>query len=100
MLTNHYLSKKISDASFSEIIRQLQYKSQYKGKYFYQVDTYYKSSQTCSRCDNIDSSYKDLSKRIYKCSHCKIEIDRDLNASNNIMFEGLKLYMKENLSSI
>ena len=88
------LSSKINDATFSEIIRQLQYKAKYKGKYFYQINTYYPSSQICSRCDNQDKSYKDLTKREYKCTKCNQKLDRDLNASINIMFEGLKLYMK------
>ena len=95
MLKNHNLSKKISDASFNEIIRQLQYKSKYKNKLFYQVDTYYPSSQECSVCGNIDRKYKSLLERVYKCCKCHNEMDRDLNSSINIMYEGMKLYMKE-----
>ena len=88
------LSSKINDATFSEIIRELQYKSKYKGKVFYQINTYYPSSQICSRCDNQDKRYKDITRREYKCTKCGEELDRDLNASINIMFEGLKLYME------
>ena len=87
------LSSKINDATFSEIVRQLQYKSKFKGKEFYQVNTYYPSSQICSRCNFQDRKYKDLTLREYKCTKCNQEIDRDLNASINIMFEGLKIYM-------
>lgn len=94
MLKNKKLSKSIQDASFNEIIRQLQYKSKNKGKYFYQIDTFYPSSQTCSVCGNIDDKYKDLKMRKYCCCNCNNTLDRDLNASINIMFEGLKLYMK------
>ena len=90
------LSSKIQDATFSEILRQLSYKSKYKGKEFYQINTYYPSSQICCRCTNQNKEYKDLTKREYQCIKCGQEIDRDLNASINIMFEGLKLYM-ENL---
>ena len=90
-----HLSKNINDATFSEILKQLEYKSKEKGKYFYKIDTYYPSSQTCSICENIDKKYKDLNERIYKCKCCHNEIDRDLNASINIMFEGLKLYIKK-----
>ena len=93
--TKTKLSKKINDATLSEILRQLQYKSDFKGKKFYQVDTFYPSSQVCSRCDHRDIKYKDLKERTYKCSECNLEMDRDLNASINIMFEGLKLYMKD-----
>ena len=94
MLKEHNLSKKISDASFYEIIRQLEYKSKFKGKLFYQIDTYYPSSQECSVCGNIDKKYKNLNEREYKCSKCQNKINRDVNASINIMFEGLKLYME------
>lgn len=93
MIMNTKLSKSISDASFSEIIRQIKYKSQNKGKYMYQVDTYYPSSQICSRCGNQDNKYKDIQYRNYECKICKNNLDRDFNASVNIMFEGLKQYM-------
>ena len=93
MLQNKNLSKNIIDVSFYEIIRQLQYKSKNKGKYFYQIDTFYPSTQMCSVCSNIDSKYKDLKEREYYCCNCKNTLDRDLNASINIMFEGLKLHM-------
>ena len=95
MLKEHNLSKKINDASFYEIIRQLQYKCKYKNKFFYQVDKYYPSSQECSVCGNIDKKYKNLNERKYKCCKCHNEIDRDLNSSINIMYEGIKIYMKE-----
>ena len=94
MLGNKELSMKISDASFHEIIRQLEYKCKYKNKLFYQIDTYYPSSQECHVCGNINKRYKRLNERMYKCSKCQNTIDRDLNVSINIMFEGLKLYMK------
>lgn len=95
-----HLSKNICDATFSEILKQLEYKSKEKGKYFYKIDAYYPSSQACSVCENIDKKYKDLNERIYKCKCCHNKIDRDLNASINIMFEGLKLYMKEAIEQI
>ena len=95
MIMTKTLSKSIADASFSEILRQLIYKSKYKHKYFYQIDTYYPSSQECSYCGNIDKKYKDIKERVYKCQKCGSVVDRDLNASMNIQYEGLKLYMKE-----
>ena len=89
------LSTKINDATFSEILRQLSYKAKFKGKKFYQINTYYPSSQICSRCDNQDKKYKNLNEREYICTKCGMELDRDFNASINIMFEGLKLYMED-----
>ena len=88
------LSTKINDATFSEIIRQLSYKAKFKGKKFYQINNYYPSSQICSKCDNQDKKYKNLNEREYKCIECGQVLDRDFNASINIMFEGLKLYME------
>ena len=43
---------------------------------------------------SIDSKYKDLKEREYQCCNCDSTLDRDLNASINIMFEGLKLHLK------
>lgn len=94
------LSKNINDACFNEIIRQLEYKSKFKGKQFYQIYDYYPSSQTCSRCNNQDKKYKNLNERIYNCTKCYLKLDRDLNASINIMFEGLKMYIKNNKRNI
>ena len=93
------LSKNINDACFNEILRQLDYKSRFKGKLFYQIYDYYPSSQTCSGCDNQDKKYKNLNERIYECTKCHLKLDRDLNASINIMFEGIKMYI-EKLSKI
>ena len=94
MIMNNNLSKSISDASFSKIIKQIKYKSENKGKYTYQVDTYYPSSQICSRCGHQNKKYKDIKYRTYECKVCNTTFDRDYNASVNIMFEGLKQYMK------
>ena len=98
MLEKKIISKSISDVSFYEILRQLQYKSNWKGKYFYQINTHYPSSRTCSVCGNIDKKYKDLKYRTYKCESCSNNMDKNLNASINIMFEGLKLHMKKIIS--
>lgn len=95
MIMKKTLSKELTDASFSEIIRQLEYKSKFKGKQFYQIDTYYPSSQVCSVCGKRDKKYKDIKERKYVCTNCHSELDRDLNASINIMFEGLKLFMNK-----
>ncbi len=93
--TSKTLTKNILDSTFHEIIRQLEYKSTLKGKYFYKVDSYYPSSQICSHCGHRDESYRDISKREYDCKECGNRIDRDLNASINIMFEGVVKYMRE-----
>ena len=95
MLKNHNLAKSISDASLSEIVRQLEYKSKWKGKKIYKIDTFYPSSQICNKCDYKNEKIKDLSIRNYICPNCGCYLDRDYNSALNIMYEGLKLYMKE-----
>ena len=95
MVKNHHLAKVIEDASFSEIIRQLEYKTKWKGKKLYKINTFYPSSQICSHCGYKNPLLKNLSIREYNCPNCNYELDRDYNASVNIMFEGLKLYMNE-----
>ena len=95
MVKNHHLAKAIEDASFSEIIRQLEYKTKWKGKKLYKIDTFYPSSQICSNCGYKNPLLKNLYIREYNCPNCDCELDRDYNASVNIMFEGLKRYMNE-----
>ena len=86
------LRKEISNATFSEIIRILKYKSLWLNKIFIQVSPYYPSSQICSRCGNRNEEMKDIRVRELKCSKCGLEIERDYNASINILNEGLRCY--------
>ena len=90
---NHkHLRKEITNATFSEIIRILKYKCLWLNKIFIQISPYYASSQICSRCKNKENIMKDIRVREYKCSKCGLEIERDYNASINILNEGLKCY--------
>ena len=86
---NKKLRKAITNSTMSDIIRRLKYKSEWLGKEFYQVPEYYASSQICSRCGAKNKQMKDIKKREYECSECGLVIERDLNASINIMSEGL-----------
>ena len=94
MSKNHNLAKSIIDASFNMICNMLKWKTTIQGKYYYQVDTFYPSSKTCSRCGSKTDITNNLSVRKWTCKNCGNENDRDINASINIMFEGLKLYYK------
>ena len=90
---NHkHLRKEITNATFNEIIRILKYKCLWLNKIFIQVSSYYASSQICSRCKNKENIMKDIRVREYKCSKCGLEMERDYNASINILNEGLKCY--------
>ena len=91
-------NKRLSDASFSKLCSLIEWKSKIKGKYYYKIDTYYPSSQICSYCGYRNKNIKDLSIREYDCPKCGTHNDRDINASLNILLEGLKLHY--NLESI
>ena len=91
MLKNHKLAKAISDVSWYEFCRQLEYKCLWHDKKFVQINTYFASSQICSNCGYKNSNIKDLDIREYDCPKCGIHHDRDINAATNILNEGLKL---------
>ena len=94
MSQNHYIAKNLLDASFRKICEKLSWKCRRKGKYYYQINTYYPSSKICSRCGYKNEVVKNLSVREWKCEECGSNHDRDINASINIMFEGLKYCFK------
>ena len=97
MLKNHKLAKSISDVSWSEFVRQLEYKANWYGRKIVKVPTFYPSSKTCSSCGNIKETLT-LSERIYYCECCGLEIDRDYNASINILRKGLEILREEKVS--
>ena len=87
MVKNHRLAKAVEDASFSELRRQLEYKTAKTGARLHFVDRWYPSSKTCSNCGSVKAKLS-LTERTYKCEHCGLTIDRDLNAAINIMVAG------------
>ena len=87
---NSTRNKRIGDVSWSEFRRMLTYKSQLYGKDLSIIDRYYPSSQICHVCGHRDGK-KSESIRSWICSKCHSELDRDINASINILNEGLKL---------
>ncbi len=83
MLKNHRLARALSDASLSEIHRQLEYKAKWYGVELRKADRFYPSSKACSECGNIKTSLS-LCERSYHCEECGLVIDRDLNAAINL----------------
>ena len=90
--SNHHLAKAVLDASFNKICELLKWKTELQGKYYYQVDTFYPSSKMCSHCGSKTEVTNNLSIRSWECTNCGNKNDRDINASINIMFEGLRIY--------
>ncbi len=85
-------NKSLSDACVSTFLSLMEWKCKIKGKIYYKINTYYPSSQICSHCGYKNSKLKDLSIREYDCPECGSHNDRDINASLNILLEGLKLH--------
>ena len=89
MMQNHKLSKSIQELSLFEFRCQLEYKCKWYGRQLIIIDRFYPSSKTCHNCGYI---YKDLklSDREWICPQCGKKIDRDYNASLNILTKGLR----------
>ena len=85
MIKNHKLAKSIADVSWFEFRRQLEYKCAWKGRELIIAPSNYASSQLCSNCGNKSSQTKDLSCRTYVCPVCGMVMDRDINASKNLL---------------
>ena len=82
-------NKRIDDVSWSEFRRMITYKSQWYGKQLVIIDRYYPSSQICYYCGYRDGK-KSEDIRNWVCPNCHSELDRDINASINILNEGLR----------
>lgn len=96
MVKNKRLAKAISDSSWSRFTAMLRYKANWYGKQLVKIDRWFPSSKTCSNCgEKVDQL--PLSIRTWTCTHCHTELDRDHNASLNILREGLRLIKQEPL---
>ena len=91
------LRKEILNSTFGKIIRILEYKCKWEEKTIIKVSPYYSSSQICSHCNNKDKEMKDIRKRKYKCRECGSVLERDINASINILNEGIRLLIERKM---
>jgi putative transposase len=81
------------DNGYGLFLNMLEYKLSDRGKYFVKVDKWFPSSQICHNCGTLHPEMKDLSNRVMDCD-CGCHIDRDKNAAQNILQEGLRLLNK------
>ena len=90
MVKNHKLSKHILDVSWGKFVTMLRYKSEWNDKKIVNIDRFFPSSKTCNCCGYINQNLK-LNIREWVCPSCNTKLDRDLNASINILKEGNKI---------
>ncbi len=91
MIKNHKLARNIADVSWSEFMRQLEYKAEWFDKVIVKIEKFYPSSQLCHVCGYKNTEVKDLKVREWDCPQCRTYHDRDVNAAMNILNEGLKI---------
>ena len=90
MMKNHHLAKSIAMQSFATILGFLEYKAREKGKIFVQVDRWFASSKTCHSC-GVKADAMPPSIRSWQCKSCGARHDRDINAAENILAEGIRI---------
>jgi putative transposase len=88
MVKNHKLALAISDASWGELVRQLEYKCDWYGRNFVKIDRWFPSSKRCGHCGHIVEKLP-LNIREWDCPKCGAKHDRDINAAKNILAAGL-----------
>jgi putative transposase len=88
LVKNRKLALSISDASWGEIIRQLEYKCNWYGRTFVKIDRWFPSSKRCGHCGHIVDKLT-LNIREWDCLKCGTHHDRDVNAAKNILAAGL-----------
>ena len=92
MVRNRRLARHIADAGFGELVRQLEYKAAWYGRTLISIDQWFPSTRTCGHCGVVNDQLT-LKDRSWTCPGCGTDHDRDLNAAQNILVEGLKQYL-------
>jgi len=97
IMKNHKLAQAMSDVGLGTFYSMLEYKSGWNDKQFVKIDRFFPSSKMCSNCGwiNQDLTLKD---REWTCPSCDEKHDRDINASKNILKQGLKIVAESDIS--
>ncbi len=90
MLKNHKLAQALSDAAIGEFFSMLEYKAEWNDKTLIKIDRWFPSSKMCSKCTWINQNLT-LKDRTWTCRECGTTHDRDVNAANNILTQGMKI---------
>lgn len=98
MMKNHKLAQAFSDVSLGAFYSMLEYKANWNDRSFVKIDRFFPSSKTCSSCGWIKQDLT-LSIREWTCESCGEHHDRDVNAANNILKQGLKLLSGSGIES-
>ena len=88
MMKSRKLAQAIADASWGELVRQLEYKCQWYGRTLIKIDRWFPSSKRCGNCGHIVEKMP-LNVREWECPECRTHHDRDINAARNILAAGL-----------
>ncbi|WP_349432870.1 RNA-guided endonuclease TnpB family protein (plasmid) [Methylomarinum sp. Ch1-1] len=92
------LAKSIADASWGELTRQIEYKANWAGRVYVEIDRFFPSTKRCHCCGLVTQSMP-LNVRSWECPQCGTNHDRDLNAAKNVLAAGLAvLAFGENVS--
>ena len=83
MVRNRRLARAIADQGFGQARRMLAYKTAWNGGQLIVADRWYPSSKKCSGCGAVKTKLA-LSERTYRCEHCGLALDRDINAARNL----------------
>jgi putative transposase len=83
MIRNRRLARRVAGVGMGELRRQIEYKTGWAGSRVHVADRWYPSSKTCSGCGVVKAKLR-LSERVFRCAHCFLVLDRDVNAARNL----------------